>query len=105
MTAALTQALTIEEFFKLSYVEESPAWEYINGIAIQKPMPKTRHSMLQKRLLTEVDSHSETYTALPELRCTFTGRSVVPDVAVIAWERIPVNEVGDPKDNFMGVPD
>ena len=105
MTVALTQTLTIEEFFKLSYVEESPAWEYIDGIAIQKPMPKTRHSMLQKRLLTEVDSHSETYTALPELRCTFAGRSVVPDVAVIAWERIPVNEVGEPEDNFMAAPD
>ena len=105
MTAALTQTLTIEEFLKLPYVEESPAWEYIDGIAIQKPMPKTRHSMLQKRLLTEVDSHSETYTALPELRCTFAGRSVVPDVAVIAWERIPVNEVGEPEDNFMAAPD
>lgn len=50
MTASLTQILTLEEFLKLPQVEESPAWEYVDGIAIQKPMPKTRHSILQKRL-------------------------------------------------------
>lgn len=105
MTASLTQILTIEEFFKLSYIEESPAWEYVDGVAIQKPMPKARHSILQKRLLTEVDRHSEAYTALPELRCTFAGRSVVPDIAVIAWDRIQVNEVGEPEDNFIAAPD
>lgn len=105
MTASLTPILTIEEFLELPYVEESPSWEYVDGVAIQKPMPKTRHSILQKRLLTEVDNHSETYTALPELRCTFAGRSVVPDIAVIAWDRIQVNEVGEPEDNFIEAPD
>lgn len=105
MTASLTSILTIEEFLELPYVEESPSWEYIDGVAIQKPMPKTRHSILQKRLSTEVDNHSEAYTALPELRCTFAGRSVVPDIAVIAWDRIQVNEVGEPEDNFIEAPD
>lgn len=105
MATSLTQILTIEEFLKRPYIEESPPWEYVDGVAIQKPMPKTRHSILQKRLLTAVDSHSEAYTALPELRCTFAGRSVVPDVAVIAWNRIQVNEVGEPEDNFIAAPD
>jgi Uma2 family endonuclease len=105
MTAALTSILTIEEFFKLPGIEESPAWEYVDGVAIQKPMPKIRHSILQKRLVAEVDHHSETYTALPELRCTFGGRSVVPDVAVIAWHRIRVNEIEEPEDNFVEAPD
>lgn len=105
MTASLTQVLTIEEFLNLPYIENSPAWEYADGVAIQKPMPKTRHSILQKRLLTEIDSHSETYTALPELRCTFAGRSVVPDIAVIAWDRIQVNDIGEPEDNFIEAPD
>lgn len=105
MTASLPKILTIEEFFELPYLEESPAWEYVDGMAMQKPMPKTRHSILQKRLVAAVDSHSETYTALPELRCTFGGRSVVPDIAVIAWERIPVNDVGEPDDNFIEAPD
>lgn len=105
MTASTTQILTIEEFLKLPYIDESPAWEYGDGIAMQKPMPKTRHSILQKRLLTEVDNHSEEYTASPELRCTFAGRSIVPNVAVIAWNRIKINEVGEPEDDFTEAPD
>jgi Uma2 family endonuclease len=79
MTASLATALSIEEFLKLPYLEESPAWEYVNGVSSQKPMPKTRHSLLQKRLLAEIDRSSRTHTALPELRCSFGGRSIVPD--------------------------
>ena len=105
MTASPLQVLTLEEFLKLPYVEDSPAWEYMNGGAIQKPMPKTRHSILQKRLLQEVDTHSSDYTALPELRCTFGGRSVVPDIAVAAWNRIQINENGEPEDNSTQAPD
>jgi hypothetical protein len=62
MTPASVKPLTLEEFLKLPYIEESPAWEYINGDAIQKPMPKTRHSILQKRLLAVIDSNTEDYT-------------------------------------------
>jgi Uma2 family endonuclease len=101
---SLTQ-ITIAEFLTLPNVDESPAWEYIEGISSQKPMPKTRHSMLQKRLLTEIDRHSQKYTALPELRCTFGGRSIVPDVAVVAWDRIKTNAIGEPEDNFIEAPD
>jgi len=105
MTASLPQILTLEDFLNLPYLEDSPAWEYANGVATQKPMPKTRHSMLQKRLLTALDDASKNYTALPELRCTFGGRSVVPDVAVVAWSRIRWNETGEPEDDFLAAPD
>jgi Uma2 family endonuclease len=105
MTTSLPQVLTLEDFLKLPYLEDSPAWEYVNGAAIQKPMPKTRHSILQKRLLLEVDSQTADYTALPELRCTFGGRSIVPDIAVIAWNRINLNEAGEPEDDFTEAPD
>lgn len=104
MSASLTQ-ITLEEFLKLPYLEDSPAWEYVDGVTLQKPMPKTRHSILQKRLLTEIDDNSDDYTALPELRCTFAGRSVVPDIAVIAWSRVRINEAGEPEDNFIEAPD
>jgi Uma2 family endonuclease len=105
MTVSPLQALTLQAFLSLPALEESPAWEYVNGYAQQKPMPKTRHSLLQKRLLTTIDRLNQDYTALPELRCTFGGRSIVPDVAVIAWSRIPVNQDGEPEDNFMEPPD
>ena len=105
MTAALSPILTLDEFLKLPDLEASPAWEYINGVAIQKPMQKTRHSLLQKRLISIIDNNSENYTALPELRCTFGGRSIVPDIAVIAWNNLPLNDVGEVQDNFMMAPD
>ncbi len=105
MTTSLTRLLSLEDFLKLPFLEESPAWEYADGVAMQKPMPKTRHSILQKCLIKEVDNQTDDYTALPELRCTFGGRSIVPDVAVIAWDRIPVNEVGEPEDDFTEPPD
>lgn len=105
MTASASQIITLEKFLNLPYIEDSPAWEYANGIAIQKPMPKFRHSIIQKRLLRAVDDNSNEYTALPELRCTFAGRSIVPDVAVVAWNRIQLNEIGEPVDNFEQPPD
>jgi Uma2 family endonuclease len=105
MSASPIQILALEEFLALPYLEDSPAWEYVDGIALQKPMPKTRHSLLQKRLLSTVDDNTDEYTALPELRCTFGGRSVVPDVAVIAWNRIVINADGEPEDNFTQAPD
>lgn len=43
--------------------------------------------------------------AFPELRCTFGGRSIVPDVAVFAWDRIPVDDSGDIANIFPIYPD
>lgn len=99
-----TEVMSLEAFLQLPNIEESPAWEFVDGTATQKPMPKTRHSLLQKRLLTEIDPDSSQYAVLPELRCTFGGRSIVPDVAVITWSRIPINEAGEPEDNFTEAP-
>ncbi len=104
MTASLTSTLTLANFLALPKIEESPAWEYADGIARQKPLPQTRHSLLQKKLLAAIDAHSEIYTAFPELRCTFGGRSIVPDVVAIAWERLPINENGEPQDRFTTAP-
>ena len=105
MTASVSQTITLEEFLKLPNIEDSPSWEYTYGVVIQKPISKFRHSIIQKRLLRTVDDNSNEYTALPELRCTFAGRSVVPDVAVVAWNRIKFNEIGEPVDNFEQPPD
>lgn len=89
------QSQTLEEFLQLPYIEESPAWEYINGEAIQKPMGGGKHSLLQKRLVAVIDNLGSNYEAFPELRCTCGNRSVVPDVAVISTNQIPLDESGD----------
>lgn len=105
MTSGLAQKLTIEEFLKLPDLEQSPAWEYVEGQAVRKPMPKFRHSVLQKKLLIELDDPEGNYLTLPELRCTFGGRSVVPDLVVVSWDKIQFNALGEPEDNFVQAPD
>ncbi len=96
MVKSPTKPLTLEEFLKLP--ETKPASEYINGQIIQKPMPQGKHSILQGELVTNINSvvkPQKIALAFPELRCTFGGRSIVPDVAVFAWERIPLDERQD----------
>jgi Uma2 family endonuclease len=105
MTTALRQKLTLEAFLKLPELESSPAWEYAGGDAIQKPMPKFRHSILQKRLLDEINDTKGQYLTLPELRCTFSDRSIVPDIVVISLDKVKLNDRGEPEDNFRQAPD
>ncbi|MFB2924259.1 Uma2 family endonuclease [Aerosakkonema funiforme] len=101
-----TKPLTLAEFIKLP--ETKPASEYINGQIIQKPMPQGKHSKLQGKLVTRINQiveDKQIALAFPELRCIFGGRSIVPDVAVLAWERIPVDENGDVANVFETYPD
>ena len=39
------------------------------------------------------------------MRCTFGGRSTVPDVTVFAWDRIPREDNGAIADSFSTAPD
>ncbi|HEY9821397.1 MAG TPA: Uma2 family endonuclease, partial [Candidatus Sericytochromatia bacterium] len=106
MVKAPTQTLTLSEFLKLP--ETKPASEYINGQIIQKPLPQGKHSKLQGKLVTAINEVVEVQRialAFPELRCTFGGRSIVPDVAVFAWERIPLDQNGDVANVFQAAPD
>lgn len=77
MTVAVPKNITLQEFLKLPYIEESPAWEYINKEVIQKLIGGGKHSILQKRLVAAIDWTGSDYEAFPELRCTFGNRSVV----------------------------
>lgn len=95
MTIAVPHPLSLEQFLELPYIEDSPAWEFINGEAIQKPMPGGKHSRLQFRLAGAINAAGSRYEAFPELRCTFGGRSIVPDLAVVSSDSIPVDENGD----------
>ena len=84
-----TQQLTLQEFLNLPNIEESPAWEFVDGQANQKPMPTADHSILQKRLTAAIDQADSPYEAFPELRCILSSNSVVPDITVIYQDRIP----------------
>jgi Uma2 family endonuclease len=98
--------ITLEEFLTLP--ETKPYSEYINGKIEQKPMPQGEHSTLQTRLVTvinEVALPEKLAHAFTELRCTFGGSSLVPDISVFTWERIPKTEKGRIANRFEVPPD
>jgi Uma2 family endonuclease len=100
------QSLTLDEFLKLP--ETEPASEFTDGEIIQKPMPQGEHSRLQVKVCTVINQAAETPKiayAFPELRCTFANNSIVPDVAVFRWQRIPVEPSGRIANRFEIHPD
>lgn len=106
MVDTLAQRLTLQAF--LQQPETIPASEYIDGEVIQKPMPKGRHSRLQGKLcaaINEVAEDQKIAYAFPELRCSFGTHSIVPDIAVFRWDRIPFTTTGSVPDNFDLAPD
>lgn len=99
-------SLSLDEFLKIS--ETKPYSEYIDGKIEQKPMPQGQHSVLQGRLVTAINDKvlaEKIAYALPELRCTFGERSLVPDISVFTWQRIPKDEKGRIANRFETYPD
>jgi Uma2 family endonuclease len=106
MVQAPVKPLTLEAFLALP--ETKPASEYIDGEVIQKPMPQGEHSILQRDLSSSLTTDlkiNQVGEAFPELRCTFGGRSVVPDVAVFRYSRIPRQPNGRIANKFEIAPD
>jgi Uma2 family endonuclease len=98
--------ITLDRFLEQS--ETKPANEYIDGSIHQKPMPQGQHSRLQLKFCNAINAVTEDKQialALPELRCTFGGRSIVPDVAVFQWDRLPMNAEGEIENVFSDAPD
>jgi Uma2 family endonuclease len=98
--------LSLAEFLELP--ETKPANEYINGQIYQKPMPKGKHSAIQTFLaptINQVGIPRRIARAFTELRCTFSGRSIVPDITVFSWERIPLDSNGEIENTFEIYPD
>ncbi|BBC22782.1 Uma2 family endonuclease [Pseudanabaena sp. ABRG5-3] len=90
MVSTALQPVTLSEFMQLHNIEESPAWELLNGQVLQKPMPTFYHSLLQKYLVRAIDNANSVYEAFPELRCILSQNSVVPDITIIHHSRIPL---------------
>jgi Uma2 family endonuclease len=106
MVQTPVRQITLEEFLALP--DTKPASEYIDGEIIQKPMPQGQHSVIQKKLLLTIDpilSDAGIAQAFPELRCTFGGRAIVPDVVVFEEAKISYDENGDIENVFSIPPD
>ena len=106
MVQTSTQSLTLEAFLQLP--ETKPASEFIHGQIIQKPMPQGEHSILQVELCKTIDRVAEepkVAKAFSELRCNFGGTSIIPDVSVFRWQRIPRSTSGRVANRFDLYPD
>lgn len=98
--------LTLKEFLQLP--ETKPAQEYIHGQIYQKPMPKGKHSAIQSFLtaqINQIEINTKKCRAFTELRCTFSDRSLVPDISVFTWARIPLDRNGEIENDFTIAPD
>lgn len=102
----LTKSLSLEQF--LQRPETKPASEFFQGEVVRKPMPQGEHSRLQWKFCEAVNQVAEPLKiacAFPELRCTFGGNAIVPDVAVFRWARIPRQPSGRVANRFELHPD
>ncbi len=104
MVQTPVRKIALAEFLDLP--DTKPASEYIDGEIIQKPMPQGQHSIIQLELGMEINQalrRKGIATAFSELRCTFGGRSIVPDLSVFEDARIPSDENGD-IENVFSIP-
>ena len=93
-------ASPLDTFLQQSNIESSPAWEFIHGQAQQKMMPTLFHSRLQRNLVNTINSQTQAYEAIQELRCIVPPLSPVPDISVVKSDRL--TEVDGP---LQGAPD
>lgn len=77
----------LDAFLRQPDIEASPAWEFIHGHALQKPMPTLFHSRLQRNLVNAINQQTTAYEAIQELRCIVPPMSPVPDIAVVKSDR------------------
>ncbi|MFN7715365.1 MAG: Uma2 family endonuclease [Pseudanabaenaceae cyanobacterium] len=108
MIATIDRAETLSLEAFLALPETEPASEFAHGLIIQKPMPKGKHSIIQFELASAINQQTKTNKfayALPELRCTFAGRSIVADIAVVRWQNLPLDPDGEISNLFQHPPD
>ena len=106
--ARVGKTMTLEEFLRLPGIDEAPYLEYIDGRIEEKVSPQKKHGRLEKRLMTHIDAYAEPRLlgeTFPELRCTFAGRSIIPDVVFLLDEHIETDERGEVLDPTLRPPD
>ena len=87
--------MTLEEFLKLP--EESPALEFIDGRIEAKVSPQKQHGAIQGELTAHLNQFARPLKlgmAFPELSCTYSGRSIVPDIGFLLNEHIELDDRG-----------
>ena len=102
----IQRSLTLEEFLALP--EEEPSLEFIEGRIEAKVSPQQKHSVIQVRLGDSLNRFAEPAQkgfAFSELRCTFAGRSIVPDIVFLLSAHIVTDAQGEILNETFLVPD
>jgi Uma2 family endonuclease len=100
--------MTIEEFLRWPDIDGHPYLEYIDGRIEAKVSPEKKHSRLSTRLVAHLDRFAGPVglgEAFVDLRCTFAGRSIVPDVVFLRDEHIAADDQGEIADETPLPPD
>ncbi len=100
------RTLSLVQFLKRP--ETKPAREYVDGMVVSKVSPKYRHSRLQLHLTDTINDFAHPLKlgeAVPELRCTFAGRSYVFDISYFRLDRIAYGPDGELVDDVFLAPD
>lgn len=101
-------ALSLAEFLARPEIDERPYLEYIDGRVVPKVSPQRKHSGLTSGFQRSLDDFAIPRglgQSFAELRCTFAGRSIVPDVVFHLEAHIDVDEDGEFLDDVRVPPD
>ena len=93
----IRSGLSLEEFLKWPRIDEKPYLEYLDGRIEVKVSPQAIHSVIQSGIFDQLNRFalpSKLGQAFPELRCTFGGKSIVPDVVFLLDAHIRVDARG-----------
>ena len=102
------ERMTLEEFLRRPDIDEHPYLEYIDGRIEAKVSPKKKHSELPSEFRDRFNRFATPLRlgrAYVELRCTFAGRSIIPDVAFLLKAHIELDDQGEPVDDTPWPPD
>ena len=100
--------LTLEEFLRMPDIDEVPYLEYIDGRVETKATPTSKHNLIEHRLVRSLSDFVEPNglgMALHEIRHTFEGRSIVPDVTFWLAENLVINPDDTPSNLVLVPPD
>ena len=102
------KSLTLDEFLRIPEIDERPYLEYHPGRIEAKMSPQGKHSRIESMLVARLEAFGVERglgSAFVERRCTFAGRSLVPDVVFLLEEHIETDETGEILDPYRQAPD
>jgi Uma2 family endonuclease len=100
--------MTLEEFLRCPWIDKRPYLEYFDGRIEAKASAQTKRCVIQLRVgdtLNRFAEPSRLGLALPELRRTFAGRSIIPGVVFLLDANIQCHESSEFVDETTNPPD